>query len=113
MIDIQEDVLAILDTINGSEVFSHQPPTLFKNSDSMILFYEVTNEPAFIGDISVELGAIIEYNIDIYSKTPNTRIIREEVNRVMTEYGFVRTDGGTEFREQDYYVRFLTYKILK
>ena len=113
MKDIQEDVLALIDSISQiDESYASRPTTkLDSDNDVIVAFYELDNEPGLYDD-GLEDVSIIYYNFDIYSKLPNTWEIREKINDALTEYGFVRLSGGTETRSDDYYIRLLSYRIL-
>ena len=107
--DIQEEVFEKLNEIEDVEVYSYLPPDFVDLDKSIIIFTEVSNLPSYFGD-NKELISEIIYNIDIYMKTPETYLLRREVDKKMTEIGFVREASSSEWREEEYYYRLLTYK---
>lgn len=116
MIDIQEDVYNILKTvIDENNVYSFQPPVIFnEDATQVIVFAEIENEPDRYTD-GKETTSIITYNINLYSKNPDTYLMRSEVNDKLVEYGFGRISSGQEFYEPQgqYYFRLLSYQIYK
>ena len=113
MKDIQQDVKFALDSIELiDKAFDQRPRTLFKQDvNTVVVFSEVENEPGQYCD-GLEEVSVIFYNFDIYMKTANTYLVREEINAKMTELGFTRETSGAEERTNKYYRRLLSYKIL-
>jgi len=111
MKDIQEEVLTLLNSIENTNAYTHKPFKEYNQDNPVIVFYEDENNPDVYLD-NKEFTSQIYYGIDIYSKNPDTYSIRNQIDDLFTNYGFLRINSGRELKSQDYYTRSLIYKII-
>jgi len=115
--DVQELVYNKLKNLyNENNIYVSGTPSIFEqNLDFLIIFSEDRNIPKDFAD-GQEISSDISYDIEIYSKLPDTNVYRLSIDTELTKVvsdGFVREFSGKEYFDNNlnYYIRFLTYKI--
>lgn len=106
MRDIDEKIYEILDEIKEIDNVYKRLPGDFvvEENDNFVIFREESNLPVKFSD-GDELGTEIIYNIDIYSKEPDTHIIRSKINKELKKINMIRITGGGEEKDEELYVR--------
>lgn len=114
MKDIQSVVYNLLVSIDSiDEVYNYAPNVLFEEGEQVIVVFNETENLPYDYFDNTEFTSIIYYNIDIYSKTPNTLTILQDIEELLYQNNFVRIAAGQQryYEASEYYTRLTGFKI--